>query len=829
MSMKIMTAAMPRPGGYPGHWTGRFIWDGGEATPFHAFRMFRKTFDLEASPAEAALHITAADRYVLYVNGVYLGHGPARSVGPQWRSYDSHDVTPHLRAGRNTLAVLAYFHGCRSAWTANQRAGFFAQLEWRLPAGAGGVLGTDATWRMRAVEGYSRDVGQVSHFLGNVNEVLDGAADPMDWMLPGFDDTAWPPARVLPAALYVSDPWLPMRQRSCWSYLEPRLTPLLRERAVPVARVVHVGEVRELPNTVFKTSQIPERLAVEPHLALQHAVVEGVETLVGGGGGAARLASAVAPAPDPEARGDRSALLIVDFGAPVLGRPVLEFDAPAGAVIDIACVHLLHDGRAGTLEPAGRLGDRYVAREGRQTWTPFFVRAVRYLQIIVCNAPAGVRFHRIGVNADEYPCERRGAFECSDPVLTALWEAGVNTVFLHMEDTMTLDPVRERLAYLFCGEVEQMHCAAFAAFGDLPISDQGFRQTTRSQLPDGLLPLFIGSSLLSSLGCKDDPRDATSGVNPLDIPNYSCFYALAVWRHYGRTARPGFLEEHYPALVRIADWCARHADETGLLYGLPNWVWFDWMKSDLRGSSTAINSVYAQMLTDMAHIADALALPRDAARWRERAETVRAQLRATHWNAARGLFADCVVDGVQSEVFNELANALALLHGVASREQSPLVVRQLADPASDIVRCSPLYFHYVLEAMIESGADADAYAYLSRRYAPLFRDNDHPVLCETWPDQTFCGAIASSIHGGGSGVVWTLTQHVLGIRPVAPGYASVVFDPRPGNLDWAKGIVPTPQGDIHVEWRRGADGRITGTAKGPAGVAIDMRGVRLST
>ncbi len=805
-----MSITSSRPGGYPGHWVGRFIWDEGEATPFHAFRMFRKTFDLAGKPAEAALHLTAADRYVLYVNGVCLGHGPARSVGPQWMLYDTHDVTPHLRVGANTIAVLAYFHGCRNAWSANQRAGMFAQLEWRLPNADVGVIGTDASWRMRTVLGYSTEVGMVSHWLGNANEVFDARLDPADWMSTAFDDSGWPSAYVIPAALYAHDHWLRMSKRSCWSALEPRLTPLLRERAIAVAQVVSVGEVQELAADAFSVKQVPERLAAEPHRPLELASVVGAETLLAEDAGDVRIIT----------HGDRSATLVLDFGRPVLGRPVLEFEAPDGAVIDIACVHLLDKGRANSLGQASRIGDRCVARVGRQTWSPFLLRVIRYLQVVVRNAPGGVRLLRVGVTAAEYPCERRGAFACSDPVLTALWEVGVNTVYLHMEDTMTIDPVRERMAYFLCGEIEQLHLAAFAAFGDLAIADQGFRQTTRSQLPDGVIPCFIGSSLMSTLGGKDDARDATSGANPLAIPNYSCFYALAVWRHYQRTAREGFLDEHYPALVRIADWCVRHADETGLLYGLPNWVWLDWMKSDLRGASVAINAVYAQMLTDMGMIAEVLELPRDATRWRDRAERVRAQLRATHWNAARGLFADGVVDGVQSEVFTELANALAVLHGVATPVQTASIVRHLTEPTSDIVRCSPLYFHYVLEALIEAGVAGEAYGYLSRRYAPRITGVEHPMLCEAWPEQTFSGASASSIHGGGAGVVWTLSQHVLGVRPTEPGYAAVVFDPRPGNLTWAKGVVPTPRGDIQVEWQCGADGRFQSTVKVPDGVRL---------
>lgn len=818
-----MALEKPKAGGYPGHWVGRFIWDDGEATPFNAFRMFRKTVTLAEAPAVAALHITAADRYKLFVNGVCLGQGPARSVGPQWMSYDTHDVAAHLHAGENTLAVLAYFHGNRSAWSANQRAGLFVQLEWEGRGGAIEIAGTDGTWRMCAVAGYQREVGLINGFIGDPNEVWDARSDAVDWMLPGFDDAGWALATLLEPAEYVSKYWRPIAKRSCWSFLEPRLTPRLREREVTAARVASVGEIRELPAQVFNTKQVPERLAVEPHLARAYAVIENADALLAGGNGGCRLASAPAPARDPEGRGARSPSLILDFGRPVLGHPVLEFEAPAGAVIDIACGHELRQGRIVALEHTSRIGDRCIARAGRQTWQPFFVRTVRYMQVVVRHAAEGVRLHDVRVKAMEYPCERRGAFACSDPVLTALWDAGVNTVFLHMEDTMTIDSVRERLAYLLCGEIEQMHLAAFAAFGDLAITDQGFRQTTRSQLADGLLPMFIGSSLASSLGCPDEARPGVSGANPMTIPNYSFFYALAVWRRHRLTARPGFLEEHYPALVRIAGWCERHADETGLLYGLPNWVWLDWMESDLRGAGFSINALYAQMLTDMGQIATALELPRDAARWEARAATVRGRLREGHWNAARGLFVDGVVDGVQSGVFTEIANGMALHFGIATPEQATAIVRQIVDPAAALTRVSPLYFHYVIEGLIQAGAVGEAYGYMARRYAPLFVDNDFPTLFEAWPEQGFSGASASGIHGGGAGVVWTLTQHVLGIRPLAPGFAAVEFDPQPGGLDWAKGVVPTPRGDIRVAWRRGADGRVTGKAVGPAGVRIETR------
>src|SRR5262245_13676193 len=51
------------------HWTGKFIWCKGEAKPYHFYLFARRTFDLSHVPTSARLHITASDRYVLFVNG----------------------------------------------------------------------------------------------------------------------------------------------------------------------------------------------------------------------------------------------------------------------------------------------------------------------------------------------------------------------------------------------------------------------------------------------------------------------------------------------------------------------------------------------------------------------------------------------------------------------------------------------------------------------------------------------------------------------------------------------------------------------------------------
>ena len=129
-------------GGYPGHWSGRFVWYGDERYPFHRFLMARRAFRLPAAPRRARLAITAEDRYVLYVNGTYLGRGPARS-DPRWKSYDTYDVAAALQPGRNAIAVLAYHYGCQNNYSRDARAGLFVQLDAEAGDGTRTTMGTD--------------------------------------------------------------------------------------------------------------------------------------------------------------------------------------------------------------------------------------------------------------------------------------------------------------------------------------------------------------------------------------------------------------------------------------------------------------------------------------------------------------------------------------------------------------------------------------------------------------------------------------------------------------------------------------------------------------
>ena len=298
--------------GFPGHWVARWIWADREPHPFHFFLMARRNFDLKRTPRAAALKITAADRYRLYLNGKYLGRGPARS-DPRWTSFDTYDVGPRLRPGKNTVAVLAYHYGASNSYTRDARAGLFVQLEMNKADGTRQVIGTDKQWLVRSARGWRRDVDPINSAVG-VTEVYDANLDPVDWVASMFDDSSWTPAYVIPERV------------SPWNYLETRRTPMMRENELFPVKVVSTGEVIETlrvingyPGTMPSVTQVPERLASDLYVPLQHSRIERVDAILRADGNAALFQSFPFGTGKSSEAGARSPYLIVDFGRQFLG------------------------------------------------------------------------------------------------------------------------------------------------------------------------------------------------------------------------------------------------------------------------------------------------------------------------------------------------------------------------------------------------------------------------------------------------------------------------------------------------------------------------------
>lgn len=106
---------------------------------------FSRSFTL-GSFRSAAIRITADDFYKLYVNGRYVGEGPAPSYTFRYR-FNEYDITDLLHSGENTIEVSVYYQGLTNrVWVSgDNRVGMIADL---LVDGQY-LFGTDSSWQYR--------------------------------------------------------------------------------------------------------------------------------------------------------------------------------------------------------------------------------------------------------------------------------------------------------------------------------------------------------------------------------------------------------------------------------------------------------------------------------------------------------------------------------------------------------------------------------------------------------------------------------------------------------------------------------------------------------
>lgn len=185
--------------------------------------------------------------------------------------------------------------------------------------------------------------------------------------------------------------------------------------------------------------------------------------------------------------------------------------------------------------------------------------------------------------------------------------------------------------------------------------------------------------------------------------------------------------------------------------------------------------------------------------------------------------------------------ALAILAGTA-RDRRAEREAILAGGASGF---STFYGYYMLEALAAEGAHAEATDILSDYWGRMLDlgattfwedlDYEHGLkaarIDEIVPEGAFdihkssgdyCykGHRHSFCHGWASGPTPWLSRHVLGVRPVKPGFEEVVVEPHLGRLGSVEGTVPTPRGLIRVKHTRNADGSIKTEIEAPESVKI---------
>ena len=492
---------------------------------------------------------------------------------------------------------------------------------------------------------------------------------------------------------------------------------------------------------------------------------------------------------------------VIDFGQEISGYVRLRLDGVAGGIVDLGYSEVFEKGRLDFLrESSWYFADRYIMKDGPQEWELFFWKGFRYLQLDFRNCTKPVRVESVSLNFTSYPVENRGAFECSDELLNRIWTTGRHTLQLCMHDGYEDTPWREQGQWLGDAQIEIL--SNYYAFGDLKLSAKCLRQFAEGQTKSGLVP----ANWPADVAMWPEPQE-----HPFGIPTFMCQWVTMILDNDRYAGQRDLTKTLYPHVLRLMDYFKNYENADGLLENMPGFAFLDWMPDPaMMGSAmpggaadgilTGMNCHYRRALVDGAAIAALLGDDSHKTEWLAKADRIKKQINDRFWDGEHGAYIHSIRDGRPMPRLAVHDSVLAIYADIATKDRASLSLDRLfGDAPIDAVAIgSPFFYHFYLEALRKVGRHDQAIADTRRDYGKML-----DAGATTWWEN-FHGRDSRS-HAWSCGPSYDLPAYVLGVEPTEPAFAAFRVAPEPSDLTWAKGTVPTPQGDVKVEWQRHDD------------------------
>jgi len=757
------------------------IWPAGRETEMNLFVGFRAVFECPKEQGPI-LRIAASSLYRVYLNGRFVGHGPAR--GPH--GFFRVDEWPLRTSERNTLAIEVAGYNVNSYYLLDQPAFLQAEVVSNgtvLASTAGKGVTFDATilkHRVQKVQRYSFQRPLIEYY-----RMSEG--DDRWWDRPLEESAKAPCSTLSPRQLLirrVAYPRFYERRPIAVVVSQGRL-----QRDVPVARL---WKDRSLVNIGLQLKGYPEsELEVVSSTELQNIQSASIE----------KLNEPYQP-DEPIPLGD-NAFAIVDLGTNLTGfiGAAVRCSKPTKLYITFDEILANDDVDFKRLGCVNAIG--YELQPGTYRLESFEPYTLRYLKLNVLEGACEVT----SVYLREYANDETAAasFSCSDPRLNRIFQAARQTFRQNAVDIFMDCPSRERAGWL-CDSFFTSR-VAFDLCGNTTIEKNFFENyllpPTFAHLPAGMLPMCY-------------PADHYDGVY---IPNWALWFVIELEEYQARSGDREMVAALRPRLEALYQYFQRYRNEDGLLEKLDSWVFIEWSKANefVRDVSYPTNMLYAAALAAGGRMYNEPSLIGEA-------EQIRATIRRQSFDGE--FFIDNAVrrDGRLQVTRNhtEVCQYFAFFFDVATpqthKDLWEKLVRQFGPDRKktnafpEIHPANAFVGNYLrLELLSRYGYPAQIKKELVDYY--LYMADQTGTLWEN------IGASASCDHGFASHVAHGFYRDILGVRQVDTQNKVVVLKIADVGLDWCEGTLATADGPIAVRWWK-ENGKMLHRADVPAGYVL---------
>ena len=732
--------------------------------------------------ASFLLHVSADERYELYLDGEPIGRGPERGVPTHW-FFESYQI--EVEAGAHLLVARVWSQGAGT------------QDEDAQTSGAYGKIGAQAGAPF-AQEGLKHgfllcpDDETLAPLLATGQAPWQGAIlGGIEWISPlcawGTGDNVRVGGRNFSWDFQngAGDNWQEVEATEHAGRLGTQaesggLHGLVPALLPPMLDEERVGfRVRHVSDTPAPTSEIP--ILQSDSIA---AEMPAWQTLLNGQG------SLTIPA-------HTKRRVVVDLENYFCARPDLRLTGGRDALVRVHWVEGLYENFdawnkgdrdqienkffTATWNRRDGVGDQFIADgAANRHFTTLWWQAGRYIEIYVETADEPITIEHFALRETRYPLEMESRFASSDPALAAIVPIMTRVLQMCAHETYMDCPYYEQLMYV--GDTRLQALVTYALTGD-------------DRLPRKALKMFDVSRLNNGLTQSRFPSRVPQVIPPFSLWWVAMVHDFALWRDdadFVRSLLPGVRAvcDYFAGLIRPDD---------GLLGTPDGWNYVDWVPGWRDGCAPDAQHGVSAILCFQAVLA--LQAAGELETWHgqneiadlqnRRARELAAATDRAFWDEARGLYAD----DLEHQNWSEHAQCLAILSGLMPNDHRERAAKGLLE-TPDLARTTIYFSHYLLETLRELGQMEAFFARL-RPWNELVENGLKTTVEMPEPTRSDC-------HAWGAHPLFHYFATLAGVRPTAPGFASVRVAPQVGHLEWLEVSLPHPRGEIRVRYRGGA-------------------------
>ena len=718
------------------------VWPTGQEKAMNTFFRFRAEYEADGP---AILRVTAGYDYKAWIDGAFVGFGPARAAPGLFR-VDEWPVA--AKPGRRVVEIDVAGYNCNNFYLPDQTP--FLQAE--VVAGGRVVARTAADGGFTAqTTGRVRKVPRFSYqrtFMEVYRLPHAGCAVPL---------AEQSPKRLLPRAWPVPDfhvlrDFTPKSlEKVAWDASVTPKTVRCVVPAFPGYKLFPLGELEE--NPYFDV----QRLKTVARMAAPRPTEDGWHPLAAGEG-------IVFAGPHEEA-----------------GFPQLRVRCSAPTTIYFTFDEMLQPDGSVDQFRAGTVGTLvWHLGKGDHDLEGFEPIAFKCARVLAVGGAAEVSAPSVRTYVS--PSAARASFRSSDPALAKIFDAARRSYVANAVDCLTDCPIRERAGWL----------------GDTFFTGRASKWLTGSTENERLF--FENFILPDDYGAPEPYRGLVPAVWPVDlmeqacfIPNWNLWLFLELEEFVHRGGDPAVVAAFRPKLMDALAWFDRHVNADGLLEKLPGWVFVEWSQANklVQDVNYPTNMMFAKALDALARLYGLPELTARAARIRE---TVRRQSRMPDgWycdNAVRQADGTLKLSGECTET----CQYYAFFTGVADKERDAELWRRLVeDFGPDRVaksrwkRIWPSNFIFGtclrLELLSRDGRGAQIYREVRDYFLKMAETTG--TLWEHGDTRASC------CHGFASIAVEYLIRDVLGYDGLDPATGQPIVRPPKGlDVDWCEATIP---------------------------------------